>query len=144
MSSLYLANPRSLCPLLPWLSPSEAEDSREIREEELNMQMDGRKQEADMRRGRRRYGQEGGQKEHSRIQEIYFGQQEGEEDVELAARCDINPCCPGVAMPYHYQVRDCEDLLITLVLQAPLYVVLPCRFPMRSHLHVEMQWSMFA
>ena len=60
------------------------------REEELNMQMDGRKQEADMRRGRRRYGQEGGQKEHSRIQEIYFGQQEGE-DVELAARCDINP-----------------------------------------------------
>ena len=99
------------------------------------MQMDGRKQEADMRRGRRRYGQEGGQKEHSRIQEIYFGQQEGEEDVELAARCDINPCCPGVAMPYHYQVRDCEDLLITLVLQAPLYVVLPCRFPMRSHLH---------
>ena len=61
--------------------------------------MDGRKQEADMRRGRRRYGQEGGQKEHSRIQEIYFGQQEGEEDVELAARCKINPCCPGVAMP---------------------------------------------
>ena len=85
------------------------------REEELNMQMDGRKQEADMRRGRRRYGQEGGQKEHSRIQEIYFGQQEGEEDVELAARCDINPhqhlviptCTATLPCPLHVLACSC-------------------------------------